>query len=252
MTALALEQVSLVVAHKQRIDNVTFLCRPGTVTCLVGPNGSGKSTLLSILAGQRKATSGSMKLADLDLRQCTAMQRARRLAFMPQTPVATLGITAREVVSLGLWPYATKRVETITEMLELTQTTHLQTRPAEQISGGERQRIELARVLVQLHGDGLLAGRFALLDEPTASLDVKQTLHVAAIVRELASRGIGFLVAIHDLELAWSLADQLVILHQGRALYVGKPSQHARLGLETAFEVRFELKETRALRASSR
>ncbi len=240
MSVISASAIAVRFQKRPVLDNVSFACEAGTVTCIVGENGAGKSTLLKVLSGQLQPASGKVQFNAHDVQSMGFSERARFRAVLPQQPSAALGITAHEVVSLGLHPHPKPTSNAVDEALELVDARHFASRSAESLSGGERQRVELARVFAQVLGDGRPEGRFLLLDEPTAALDVRQVLLVTETLVALTKRGIGLILSIHDLTLATSLADQLVVMSSGRLLHAGRNTPAVMEPLEEAFRVKFE------------
>ncbi len=195
----------------------------GSVTVVVGPNGAGKSTLLSVLAGDRRASTGTVTLDGRDLAQWSGAQLARRRAVLTQEQEVTFGFTVREVVAMGRYPWTGEGDlaaddTVIHDALERTDVLHLADRPYRSLSGGEKARVSLARVLAQ-------ETSVILLDEPTAALDLRHTEEVLGVARTLARSGRCVVVVAHDLTLASAYADLLVIVDDGRIAAHGSPAE---------------------------
>ncbi|WP_114416835.1 ABC transporter ATP-binding protein [Marinospirillum perlucidum] len=191
----------------------------GQLIAVVGPNGAGKSTLLKGLAGLEK-TSGSVTLAGEELTQLSFRERASRVAYLPQSLPQPTSLTAYEsVLSLcraTAIPLAEleKRIEAVFNELEIT---HLALRPLQELSGGQRQMVGLAQLLVR-------EPELLLLDEPTSALDLRWQIQVLAATRRLLERkGSLALVALHDLNLALRFADQMLVLAKGELRALGAP-----------------------------
>lgn len=191
---------------------------PGRLTVLVGPNGAGKSTLLRTLAGLAAPQAGRVTLGGDDLAALAPAARARRLAYLPQRCPVEADLLVRELVLLGRLPqlprFGPPRAEDrarVDAALARLRLSALAERPIGRLSGGELQRVMLARLLVA-------EAPILLLDEPTSGLDIGHALALYRELRGVADAGAAVLLAEHDLELARRHADDAVLLDHGRAL----------------------------------
>ncbi len=203
------------------VRGVDLAVRPGELVALLGPNGAGKSTLLGTLAGDHRAADGTVLLDGRDLATWSARDLARRRAVLPQRTAVSFPFTVREVVAMGRAPWAGTPAEdeddaVVERALEACDVAHLTDRTVPTLSGGERARVALARVLAQ--HTGLL-----LLDEPTAALDLHHQELVMAQARRHADDGGAVLVVLHDLTLAAAWADRTCLLDQGVVVADGAP-----------------------------
>jgi iron complex transport system ATP-binding protein len=219
-------QVTVTIGGRRIVDAVDLRLRPGTVTVLIGPNGAGKSTLLRVMAGERAATSGSVTLHGRALGAYRPAELARLRSVLAQSIALAFPFTVDEVVRLGVPLEAGERraAELAARALAAVGLTVPGERTATSLSGGEQQRVHLARVLVQLWAapaDG--RARYLLLDEPTASLDLAHQLLILKLAREHAAAGGGVLAVLHDLNLAAMAADHVVALADGRVVAEGMP-----------------------------
>jgi len=216
--------------ERRLVDGVSLSVEPGQVHALLGPNGAGKTTLLRLLAGELPPAAGMIELNGRTLATLTPRECARQRAVLPQSHGLSFGFTAAQVVALGRQPCprrpAAEEARIVGEALELAGVGHLAQRSYPTLSGGERARVHLARVLAQVWEplpDG--AARFLLLDEPTASLDLAHQHDCLRAVRALAAQGIGALVVLHDPNLALRYASQATLLGAGRVTEQGAPTQ---------------------------
>ncbi|MGF6204618.1 heme ABC transporter ATP-binding protein [Pseudomonas frederiksbergensis] len=211
---------------KTVLTGITLELKPGEVLGVLGPNGAGKSTLLGALCGELHPDEGRVWLDQLELRQCTGVQRAQRLAVLPQVSTLDFGFRVEEVVGMGRLPYQSGRVrddEIVAAALTAADAGHLSGRSYLALSGGERQRVHLARVLAQLWPGE--AGQTLLLDEPTSMLDPLHQHTTLQAVREFADRGAAVLVILHDLNLAARYCDRILLLEGGRPVALDTPEQ---------------------------
>lgn len=225
---LAADQLSLRLGSNHwTLDRVSMELKPGEILALVGQNGAGKSTLLKALSGDLKPYSGDIRLMDRPLSDWPDLARARLLAVLPQQHSLSFEFMVEDVVALGRYPHQTGRKrddQLVEEALTLCDLLALRRRTINEVSGGERQRVHLARVLVQIWEAQPEGHRFLLLDEPTTGLDLHHQQALFQAVRTLANRGVGVLLVVHDLNLAARHADRVMVLHQGRAVVCGTPS----------------------------
>ncbi|MBA4503430.1 heme ABC transporter ATP-binding protein [Marinobacterium marinum] len=212
------------IGHSQLLEGVDLDIQPGRMTAVLGPNGAGKSTLLRLLAGEMAPDSGTIHLNGRRYQHWSREEVARQVAVLPQSSSLGFAFTALEVVLMGRIPHAsghTRDLEIAQACLQETDCWHLRHRPFPVLSGGEQQRIQLARVLAQLQDQTDNHPRYLLLDEPTAALDPAHQLLTLQLARRRADQGMGVLVILHDLNLAARFADRVLLLQQGHPLALG-------------------------------
>ncbi|KQM76182.1 ABC transporter [Sphingomonas sp. Leaf22] len=220
MTDLVADAISLMLGGKRVLDDVSFAFRPGRVTALLGANGAGKSSLLACLAALRRPDSGAARLGGTDVQAIDRRARARAIGLLPQSADVHWDIDVATLVGLGRFAHRGRWGETqadraaVAAALAATDMTGLAGRGVERLSGGERGRALLARVLAG-EPDWLLA------DEPLASLDPAHQLDVLARLRGVAAGGRGVVLVLHDLHLAARVADDAVLLKDGRIVASG-------------------------------
>ncbi|WP_408642120.1 heme ABC transporter ATP-binding protein [Speluncibacter jeojiensis] len=226
--------------ERPALSEVSVEVRYGEVLAMVGPNGAGKSTLLGALAGTVKPAGGAVQLAGSPLSRWSPLQQARLRAVLPQQHTAGFGFTCGEVVQMGRAPWThTDRQDddarTVAEALAECDVSAMAPRPFAALSGGERARVALARVLAQ-------DTSIIMLDEPTAALDLKHQEDVMQIVRHRADAGDAVVVVVHDLNLAAAYADRVAVLAAGQ-LRASGPVRETLTGalLTEVFEVPIEV-----------
>nr|WP_203615832.1 ABC transporter ATP-binding protein [Streptomyces sp. SID13726] len=213
------------------VHDAAITLRPGLVTALVGPNGSGKSTLLRALARLRPARTAALTLtgedgAVSDGLALTARDFSRRVALLTQGRPTPSGLTVRDIVEFGRYPYRGRwgradpeGTAAVRRAMAMTDVETLAGRGAEYLSGGQLQRVWLASCLAQ--DTGVL-----LLDEPTTYLDLRYQVELLDLVRDLADdHGIAVGVVLHDLDQAAAVADRIALLHEGRIVADGPPAE---------------------------
>ena len=220
---LAARAVSVRLAGAPVLRSVTFAAHAGRVTALIGPNGAGKSTLLRVMAGVLRPDAGSVWIGPAELTALPAQERARRIAYLPQHEAAH-PFTALETVLMGRYPHLSrfalegaKDRRIARAAMARTETGRFERRQLDHVSGGERQRVLLARSLAQ-------RARALLLDEPVAGVDLRHRLAIMEALRADAAAGAAVLVALHDVALAGRYCDRLGLLANGTLVAEGAPA----------------------------
>ncbi|MCW8219855.1 heme ABC transporter ATP-binding protein [Streptomyces griseolus] len=211
------------LGRRQVLDAVDLTARAGEVVALVGPNGAGKSTLLAALAADLPAGSGEIRIDGRPAAAWSPPELALRRAVLPQSAALSFPFPVEDVVRMGRAPWAGTAKEdeddvAVASAMEATEVTRFAARPFSALSGGERARVALARVLAQ-------RAPLLLLDEPTAALDLRHQELVLRICRERAAAGDAVVVVLHDLGLAAAYADRAVVLRDGRVAVDGPPAE---------------------------
>jgi iron complex transport system ATP-binding protein len=223
---LGAEAVTVGYGGAPVVRDLTLDVPDGRVTSIIGPNGSGKSTLLRTLSRLLRPSSGSVRLDGEPIGSIPTRDIARRLALLPQSPIAPEGLVVRDLVGRGRHPHqrwfsqwSEHDEEIVTLALELTDTTDLRDRPLETLSGGQRQRAWIAMTLAQ-------DTDMMLLDEPTTFLDLAHQVEVLDLVTRLnRDRGRTVAMVLHDLNLAARYSDVIVVMKEGAIVATGTPSQ---------------------------
>ena len=221
--AMRADAVGVTLGGRHVLADVTLEVNAGEVLALVGPNGAGKTTLLSVLSGEREPSSGRVTLDDRDLGSFSALELARRRSVLTQENQLSFPFRVDQIVEMGRSPWArTPQLEDDDRVLELamsrTDIAGLTSRRFTELSGGERARVSLARVLAQNTG-------IVLLDEPIAALDLRHQEDVLRLVSDLAAEGRAIVIVLHDLSLAGAFADRIGLVSEGRLVALGSPQE---------------------------
>ena len=219
--ALTLDRVTLDLRGRRVLTDASATFAAGRITVILGPNGAGKTSLLRAAAGLIAPSAGKIAI---DGRAITAMRRddrARTIGYLPQSGDVAWNMPARDVVALGRLPHRAGVAEDIAAVLSAmaaTDTEQFAERRVGELSGGERARVLLARVLA---GEP----QWLLADEPLASLDPAHQLDLLDRLRGQAARGVGVVVVLHDLVQAARVADEILLLRDGRVFAFGPPDE---------------------------
>ncbi len=223
---LRIQQLHVSYGSKQILHGVNATVHPGEVAALIGPNGAGKSTLIRAVSGVIPVQSGSIFINGYDLLKLHPQESAKLLSVIPQARNLPPAFTVREIVTMGRTPFIgwlghlTKDDESkVLSAMERTSTIDLADRPIGELSGGEQQRVLVARAIAQ-------QPEVMLLDEPTTHLDIAYQLSLMELIVRLAHEDhLAILMAIHDLNLVTRFADKVFLVVQGRIESSGSPDK---------------------------
>jgi iron complex transport system ATP-binding protein len=219
-----MEDASLSIDGHVLLTPTSLSLKRGCVYGIIGHNGSGKSTLLKLLARQVQPSSGAIRYAGTPVGEFGARAFARHVAYLPQQTPATTGLTVRELVRFGRYPWhgPLGRISPadhlrVVEAMQLAQVDDLADRLVDTLSGGERQRAWIAMLVAQ-------DSSFILLDEPTSALDLAHQIEVLRLLRHLSrNRNLGVVAILHDINMAARFCDELIALQKGQIRIQGKP-----------------------------
>ncbi|MGL4595017.1 MAG: ABC transporter ATP-binding protein [Thermoguttaceae bacterium] len=240
---LSVCHLTLNAQKKRLLDDVTFEVKRGEYLAVIGPNGAGKSTLLKCLDCLNIDWSGDVRLDDVSIRSFSQKNLARRIAYLPQTQPACFAFTVRQMVEMGRYPHL-KPLEPISaedqqivhESLEMMHILELSNRKIDTLSGGERQKVQLATALAQ-------QAEMLFLDEPTTYLDYKHQSEIASILRRLnQEKGHTIIEVTHDVNRALLDSTHVIALGDGKIVFDGNPeylleTEH----LKKIFQIDFQL-----------
>lgn len=223
---VSVQEVSVHIQGRRILEGIDFTVRPGETLGVIGPNGSGKSTLLKVCSGIEKPTQGKALLDGKEVGRYSRKELARWLAVLQQEALPPIGFTVRDVVEMGRYPFQNwlgeekedpgERINAILAELGLER---LADRTMDRLSGGERQRVALGKVMAQ-------EPNLLLLDEPTTYLDIGYQIGLMEAVGRWKDRtGLTVVAVLHDLNLAARFCDRLLMIHGGRQVALGEPSE---------------------------
>ncbi|MTH77120.1 heme ABC transporter ATP-binding protein [Paracoccus aestuariivivens] len=222
---LAAQDVSVSIGRKPIVQDVSLTAEAGEFTAIVGPNGSGKTTLMRALTGEL-AHRGRITLNDQDITALAPEALARRRGVLPQAAALSFPFTVAEVVRIGLEARGERADALIPAALAAVDLPDFSGRLYQQLSGGEQQRVQLARVLAQVWNPVDEQGaRWLFLDEPVSSLDIAHQLTVMRLAADYARRGGGVIAVMHDLNLTALFAQKVILLGRGEVLSQGTPAE---------------------------
>ena len=209
------------------LKGIKFVIRPGEMVALLGANGAGKSSLIKLLNAEYVPSEGAINFCGTDLKSYSAVSLARMRATMAQQHSVSADFSVREVVLMGRYPHYNSQphafdLEAVKQTMALCGIDHLEDRSILSLSGGEKQRVHLARVLAQLWGQ---PNALLLLDEPISAMDIRFQHQTLSIVRALADKNWMVVAVLHDINLAAQYADRLFLMKNGRKLMDGTPSE---------------------------
>ena len=242
-TLYELDDVRVRIGAAEILRGISVEFKDHEMVTIVGPNGAGKSTLMSVLSGYRDTYEGHCRFRGHEISSWKKRDLARHMAFIPQMLRLEFPFTAEQVVFMGRTPHCHGLFESsadrdaVRSAMRTTDTLSFATREYRQLSGGERQRVVLAGALAQ-------APSVLLLDEPTTFLDLKHQISTYGLLKQLAGEGIAVIAVTHDLNLAATYSDRMVVLSRGEIAADGKPEEVLRTSLlEEVFEVAVEIRE---------
>ncbi len=226
MSVLSLKQVSTAPWGTTLLQNINLELEAGETLGIIGPNGAGKTSLLHTLIGDIRPTEGSLLLLDEPIENWKPRARAQVVATLPQLSLLNFPYTVEEVIMLGRTPHSSGLKadrQIVQEVMTATDTTRLQTRIYTQLSGGEKQRVQIARVFAQIWREENRTPRLLLLDEPTVALDLAHQQLILKSLKQLSDSGCAIVVVSHDFNLITVMTDKITALRNGVQLAHGHP-----------------------------
>ena len=228
MNTLSLHNACAAPWGDELLHDIDIEMTGGSVLGIIGPNGAGKSSLLQLLSGQMSLSKGSLMLQGQPLADWGRLERARSIALLSQHSSLNFPYTVEEVILLGRTPHLSGSAadrEIAEQVMAATDALDLRRRLYTQLSGGEKQRVQLARIIAQLWRPEDATARLLLLDEPNNALDPAHQQMVLELIRKLADEGTAVALVMHDFNLVAAVADQVMLLDEGRQAAHGTPQE---------------------------
>lgn len=224
---LIAENITYEVNKRCLVKNLSFGVHCGEMLAILGANGAGKSTLLKLLSREKTPSAGSIILEGKPIGHYTAAELALKRAVLSQHNVVNIDFKVKEVVMMGRYPHyqtgpSVRDAYIVKQMMEVCGMSELKDRSILTLSGGEQQRVQLARVLAQIWDR---PGSLLLMDEPVAGMDLQYQQQTLAIAAGLAKRGFMVITVLHDINLAAQYADRILMLKNGRKWHDGTPAE---------------------------
>ncbi|MDR7870599.1 MAG: ABC transporter ATP-binding protein [Tissierellaceae bacterium] len=247
MNALEVKKLEFGYRDNLVIRDISFSIKAGSFVSIIGPNGSGKSTLLKTLNQIYKPSKGQILLYEKDISSYKKREVAKKIALVPQDTNIDYEFTAEDIVMMGRHPHKNRfegedelDYKIINESLKLTNTLDLKDRAINQISGGERQRVFIAKALAQKPS-------IILLDEPTSNLDINHQMDILNLLKRLnIETGLTVVLVIHDINMACRYSDEIILLHKGKILGNGTPEEVITIeNMEDAYDMKVALEKNK-------
>ena len=242
------EKISLKYNDKSILEDINIEIKKGMILSILGPNGAGKSSLLNILSGDVESNIGNVFYDNTDIKNISIQERAFIRSVMSQNQPIVFDFSVRDIVEMG-WldkgniKYSNNINNAIIGVLNDCEIAHLEKRKFNTLSGGEQRRVHFARSLIQLWREsGNKDSRYLMLDEPTSNLDLSHQIKLMNMLKKLANDGVGILLILHDLNLAFNFSDYIAIIKNGKLFAYDKPLNIINKNiLEDVFELTFNV-----------
>lgn len=226
---LKTKNISYSIGTKKILNNVSADFLPGKINMILGPNGSGKSSFLKIFSGEIKNFEGEVFYNNNQLHSFKSIELAKLRAVMSQQPELSFPLAVQEVVMMGRYPHFSfspnkKDIFICNEVMELLQLSGFKERNYLTLSGGEKQRVQFARLLAQVWEVPATGTRYIFLDEPLNNLDIKYQQEFLQILKKTILTNTVLIVIIHDINLALQYGDNILFLKNGQVIAAGEPS----------------------------
>ena len=242
------EKISLKYNDKSILEDISIEIKKGMILSILGPNGAGKSSLLNILSGDIESNIGNVFYDNTDIKNISIQERAFIRSVMSQNQPIVFDFSVRDIVEMG-WldkgniRYSNNINNAIIGVLNDCEIAHLEKRKFNTLSGGEQRRVHFARSLIQLWRESdNKDSRYLMLDEPTSNLDLSHQIKLMNMLKKLANDGVGILLILHDLNLAFNFSDYIAIIKNGKLFAYDKPLNIINKNiLEDVFELTFNV-----------
>jgi iron complex transport system ATP-binding protein len=241
---IRLNSVSYKAGKKLLLDNISLEVKQGELLAIIGANGAGKSTLMKLLSGDIKAHSGKIWFNDKEIQTFPSGILATKRAVLSQQNIVSASFLVEEIILMGRYPHfqfrpAQNDIDIVKAVMQDTGVSHLAFRDYTTLSGGEQQRVQLARVMAQIYD---VQGAYLFLDEPTNGLDLLYQQQILSAARAMADKGYGVVAILHDINFASNYADRVLILKDGKLLAIGTANEVINLhNVQEAFNIQMML-----------
>lgn len=224
---ISVNNVSYMAGKKALLRDINLEVKQGELLAIIGANGAGKSTLMKLLSGDQKAHGGEIVFDDFNINRIPSARLAKKRAVLSQHNTISVSFTTEDIVLMGRYPHFEMKpgpadMQIVKQVMADTGVQHLMGRDYSTLSGGEQQRVQLARVIAQIYD---VPGAYLFLDEPTNGLDLLYQQQILITARQLANKGYGVVAILHDINFASRYADRVLILKEGRKLALGTPDE---------------------------
>jgi iron complex transport system ATP-binding protein len=241
---IQVKNITYLAGKKRIVDDISFDAKLGRILAIIGANGAGKSTVLKMLCREIAPSGGRILFQNAGMETYPLKDLARMRSVLTQHNTISLSFKVKELVLMGRYPHFENQptahdIQMVNEAMQATGITHLTDRFYETLSGGEQQRVQLARVIAQIHD---VPGAWLFMDEPTNGLDLLHQQQLLTQARGMADRGYGVICILHDINLASAYADEIMIMKDGKQLTIGAPDTVINCeNIYEAFGVRVQL-----------
>ncbi|WP_158826774.1 heme ABC transporter ATP-binding protein [Mucilaginibacter lacusdianchii] len=241
---IKVDGVSYQAGRRLLLDNVSIEVKTGELLAIIGANGAGKSTLMKLMSGEQKAHQGQISFEGTNINKLSPAGLATKRAVLTQHNTVSVSFTTDEIVLMGRYPHFEVRpqpedMEIVKTVMDYTGVRGLAGRDYSTLSGGEQQRVQLARVIAQIYD---IPNAYLFLDEPTNGLDLLYQQQILTTARNLADKGYGVVAILHDINFASRFADRVLILKDGKILALGTPAEVINTqNIQQAFQVQMVL-----------
>ncbi|MBJ65962.1 MAG: heme ABC transporter ATP-binding protein [Rhodobiaceae bacterium] len=225
------DEIFLYYNKKEILNNISLEIKEGEIITLLGPNGAGKSSLLNIISGDLNPDEGSVYYDNKEINRISIQERAFIRSVMAQSQPIVFDFNVKEIVEMG-WlnrgdiKHANQLNNSLKKILIDCEIEDLELRKFNTLSGGEQKRVHFARTLLQLWRESKsFDSRYLMLDEPTSSLDLSHQVKMMNQIKKLANNGVGVLLILHDLNLAFKYSDKIAIIKSGKMVSYGDPKK---------------------------
>jgi len=238
------KDISYSVGKKQLVNKVSFDVQPGELLAIIGANGAGKSTLLKLLCKELKSNSGKILIHNKPIEAYKLDEMAKFRSVLAQNNTISVSFRVQELIMMGRYPHfdnhpTEKDVQIVKAAMEETGVMQFSNRDYNTLSGGEQQRVQLARVIAQIYDQ---PNGFLFLDEPTNGLDILYQQQILSLARNLADRGYCVISILHDINFASRYAHKVLMLKEGRSIAFGSPQEVINcVNINQAFNIHVKL-----------